>query len=262
MDADRARPIGSPAMLRRAVLCLSIACAGCGSEPLREPEEQQPPVYVPVVVPRIEDRSPKPPRIIYLNREGARLLPGRDEASRNESAIVQLANLEQYDVPAFRGTHTQWNAMVSCLREHFAPYAVRIVEQRPVVPGYMMAVMGGEPGPLGAAVQAEHGHAIAGLAPFNGQPVENAVVLIFTRTLRENTKRTCETAAMEIAHAFGLDHAMHCGDLMSYLRPCGARRFQDRAVPCGEHEERECGNGEPSQSSHQRLLEVLGPAEP
>ena len=255
-------------MFRRAALRLSIglsiACAGCGVEPAPEPRaEPQPPasVSVPVSVPRVDDRSPKAPHVIYLNREGARLSPGADDASRNQSAIVRLAELERYDVPAFRGTPTQWNTMVSCLREHFAPYRVELVEQRPVQPGYLMAMMGGELGPLGAALQADRGNTIAGLAPFNGQAIESAVVLVFTRTLRENAKRMCETAAMEIAHAYGLDHAMHCGDLMSYLPACGTRRFQDREVPCGQREERECGNGQPTQSSHRRLLDVLGPAQ-
>lgn len=239
---------------------LAIVGLGCAEDPPHAQASDEV-LYVPVPVPRVEDRQPKPSRILYLNREGAVLLPGADEASRNESGIVQLANVESYAVPAFRGTPRQWDQLVSCIRGHFAPYDLAIVDQRPVVPGYMMAVFGGEPGPLGPS-QHTHGRGVTGLAPFNGQPIENAVVLIFTRTLRENPTRTCETAAMEIAHAFGLDHAMHCGDLMSYMRPCGARRFQDRAVPCGEHEERECGNGQPSQSSHQRLLEVLGPAEP
>jgi hypothetical protein len=244
-------------MLYRALAAILLcACA----QPAENGADPDPPIYLPMPVPPILDRALKPSRVIYLNREGARLVPGSDEASRNQSGIVALANVSSFDVPAYRGTPRQWDTLVSCIRGHFAPYDVDVVDQRPVAPGYMMAMFGGEPGVLASTVGA-HSHGVTGLAPFSGQPVENAVVLIFTRTMRENGTRTCETAAMEIAHAFGLDHAMHCGDVMSYLRPCGRRRFQDRAVPCGEHEERECGNGEASQSSHRRLLEVLGARE-
>ncbi len=239
------------------LLFLLASASACAREAGQQPDDEH--VYIPIPVPLISDRTPKPSRIIYLNREGATLYAGADEASANRSGIVSSAHLESFDVPAFRGTPRQWDDMVTCLRDQFAAYDVSIVEQRPLVPGYVMAVVGGEPGRLADGVAHQHG-VLTGLAPFNGQPVENAVVLIFSRTLRERPRATCETAAMEIAHAYGLDHAMHCGDVMSYLRPCGRRRFSDRAVPCGEHEARACGDGEATQNSHRRLLEVLGPA--
>ena len=64
---------------------------------------------------------------------------------------------------------------------------------------------------------------------------------------------------MEIAHAYGLDHAHHCADLMTYLPPCGVRRFVDKPLRCGELADRDCGNGQPTQSSYLQLLELLGP---
>ena len=101
---------------------------------------------------------------------------------------------------------------------------------------------------------------LTGLAPFNGEPIEDAIVFVFSHALRRNVRKVCETAAMEIAHAYGLDHAIHCRDLMSYKRPCGRRRFLDEAIPCGEHHARPCKDGSPTQNSHRVLLEALGPA--
>jgi hypothetical protein len=66
---------------------------------------------------------------------------------------------------------------------------------------------------------------------------------------------------MEVAHAYGLDHAMNCGEIMSYLRPCGRRRFLDEDLPCGEHDERKCDRStEMTQNSYRRLMGLWGPA--
>ena len=206
--------------------------------------------------PEIVGREPKTAHLIYLNREGALLTAGRDESSFNQSSIVTNAELERFEIPEFRGSARRWDDIVECIRRHFEPYDVEIVEERPIDPGYVMVMMGGEVGELLASHSA-HGH-ITGLAPFNGRPIENAVVLVFTRTLRESARRSCETAAMEIAHAYGLDHTRSCRDLMSYQRPCGRRRFYDEPAACGEHEDRPCMNGGEAQNSHAMLLEVLG----
>lgn len=84
--------------------------------------------------------------------------------------------------------------------------------------------------------------------------------MVFSRAMKEPTRTVCETAAMEIAHAYRLDHARDCRDLMTYLPRCNARRtFVDQSVPCGEHENRVCGNGKPQQNSHATLLHLLDP---
>lgn len=261
--ADQRRGVVSGAIIAPMNVRWWIAPLVCGllgcqlAEPGAEDgSEEESSVYFPIPVPRIFDRDPKPSHVIYLNREGALLQAGADEASENRSSIVANAELEEHAIPEFRGSARSWDRMVSCLRGQFEAYDVAIVEERPTRPGYMMAVFGGRPGPLGGH---QHGAGVTGLAPFSGEPIENAVVLVFTRQLRERAQQTCETAAMEIAHAFGLDHTRHCRDLMSYRRPCGRRRFMDEAAACGEHEDRSCGDGNAAQNSHALLLDVLGP---
>lgn len=252
---------GGPGAAVALAMLAMLALGGCGLGRSEDGEPLAPQIYLPVEVPVVIGRDPKASRIVYLNREGATLYAGTDESSVNRSNIVAIAGRETFTVPAFRGTARAWERFVGCLRGHFEAYDVEIVEQRPLVPGYLMAVVGGEPGPLAeaSAQPLRRGSLLGGLAPYNGQPVENAVVLVFARSLRERPDAVCETAASEIAHAYGLDHAMHCGELMSYVRPCGRRRFLERSLPCGEHEPRPCGDGSETQSSHARLLEILGP---
>jgi len=224
-------------------------------------------IYVPFRLPRRAE-SPEPTRLIYLNREGARLTPGMDDARINRSSIVQGAELTSADVPAFAGTTRRWNQIVACVRDRFSRYNVRVVDQRPVNDDYVMAMVGGRSELLsGGALESDpshqgHAHSVpTGLAPFNGQPIDDAVVFVFSRKLREHARRTCETIAMEVAHAYGLDHSRHCGEIMSYLRPCGRRSFMDRELACGELQDAPCDQSDATtQNSHRRLLELLGPA--
>jgi hypothetical protein len=202
----------------------------------------------------------RPSRIVYLNREGAELTGGPDDAAFNVSSIVASAAANRVAIPAFEGSAARWKGIVKCIREKFAPFATSVVERRPVEGEYIMAVLGGRPEDLGFHPKDGHSHAHAvGLAPFNGEPIPNAVVFIFTRSLRENAQSTCEAAGMEIAHAYGLDHARSCRDLMTYMPRCGPRRFVDQDVACGEHSARRCEGGAATQNSYRHLLQLLGP---
>lgn len=212
-----------------------------------------------VEIPLLPTESPVVSRVIYLNREGATLTAGPDDAATNRSMVVQMAEQSSFDVPPYAGSARQFAQIVGCVRGHFERYDVTVVDRRPIDPGYMMVVVGGRAGAL-AQTQARGEHSIGGLAPYNGQAVKNAVVLAFAEIHGNRPRAVCDTAAQEIAHAYGLDHTRHCADLMSYMRPCGRRRFVEDAVPCGESDVRPCGDGAAAQSSHRRLLEVLGPA--
>jgi hypothetical protein len=213
-----------------------------------------------VRVPRRVLEPGKPSTVIYLNREGAELSGGPDDALFNISSIVASAPANRAAIPAFAGTSSRWDALAKCIRDKFAPFGVRVVERRPVDAEYMMTVLGGTPSDLGFHPKDGHSHSHAiGLAPFNGEPIQNAVVFVFTRSLRESVQNSCEAAGMEIAHAYGLDHARNCRDLMTYLPRCGARLFVDQDIPCGEDAARPCEGGAAVQNSYRHLLRVLGP---
>jgi len=88
------------------------------------------------------------------------------------------------------------------------------------------------------------------------------MIFAFSATNSNDVQATCETIAMEVAHAYGLDHEYLCKDVMTYLRGCGKKSFVDADAPCGESKKRTCEGGAPTQNSYQRLLKVLGPAKP
>lgn len=196
-------------------------------------------------------------RVIYLNREGATLHGGVDDASENRSSVVRAAGLVNAEIPAFAGNAAEWNALTACIRSKFKAYDVRITDKRPLPSqSYLMAMFGGDARALGRP----EARSVGGLAPFNGEPIARSVVYVFTEALRRDPAAMCETASMELAHAFGLDHAYDCAEVMSYLPRCGLRRFVDRETPCGEHAPRLCVRGAATQNSHRYLLQLLGPA--
>ncbi len=208
-----------------------------------------------------EDEAPRRRPVIYLNREGAQILAGLDDSSTNRSSVVAHAGLEAHDVAAFRGTPARWDAIVQCVRSQFEDFDVDVVDRRPAEGPYVMVMVGGQPGDLASSDGLYHGvpGRLSGLAPMASEPVEQAVAYVFARDLGEQTRPVCETIAHEVGHVFGLDHVMDCHDPMSYLPRCGNRSFQEQESACGERADRLCADGKPTQSSHARLLEVLGP---
>lgn len=198
-----------------------------------------------------------PPRVmktIYLSRHGETILPGDDDSERNVSSIVREAGKKSVKVPKFRGTDKAWRQFVDCVRAQYAPFDVLVTDVRPSTRGYVLTVVGGTPQLLGFPRN------IGGLAPYSSEPIGDPVVFVFSDSLRGRAQAMCETAAMEIAHAYGLDHEVLCKDPMSYLTGCGKKTFQNQAAPCGEKKPRACGDGQPTQNSYQRLLGLLGAA--
>jgi hypothetical protein len=150
------------------------------------------------------------------------------------------------------GTHP-WRAMVACVRQHFAPFAVEVVDRRPPRGHYITAVIGGRPGQLGMA------RGVDGDAPYRGKVMRDATVHVFSRAIGEHhIRELCDTTAHEIGHALGLDHVVACHDLMSSSDRCAAREFLDVEARCGEHHARDCDDGAPTQSSYRRLGALVG----
>lgn len=203
-----------------------------------------------------------PMRVIYLNREGATLTGGDDDSAHDVSSIVRSTGKASVHIPAFQGSPQTWSALAGCIRGKFAPFDVSVVDERPTRGRYIMAVVGGTPEDLGPVTEGRgdvHAHDILGLAPFNGDLVPDAVVLIFAHRTNERVVTTCETAGMEIAHAYGLDHERNCKDLMTYMPPCGTRIFLNANARCGEEKDRACEGGAETQNSYAKLLTALGP---
>jgi hypothetical protein len=240
-----------------ATLVGALALAGAGGAYLWISRLGSRPVVVQVgenevTIPAVAPAAPKIPRVIYLERRGAVLTAGDDDAHQNVSSVLRHYGKAEVKIPAFAGSDKRWKAITDCVKKQFAPFDVEVTDVRPTAPGYVMAVFGGKPSLVGADRK------VAGLAPYNGDVIPDAVVMIFSHALGDDARIVCETAAMEIAHAYGLDHEYTCRDPMGYLDGCGARWFRDQAFRCGEHKARDCKDGSPTQNSVAKLGAVLG----
>lgn len=200
-------------------------------------------------------REPEPTKLVYLNREGARLRGGGDDATHNRASLVG-DDSGTLDYPGYAGSHYTWRRVMRCLRTAFRDFDIEITDQRPVDRNYVMVLMGGSPRVLKRKGSA-HLRA-TGLSPYNGLPIANGVCLVFTKKIGPSWRRICETAAHEIGHVYGLDHAYHCRDFMTYLPYCGTKRFVNKAVSCGEKKKRKCKGGKGTQNSHAHLADLLG----
>lgn len=193
----------------------------------------------------------QPPLPIFLNRNGGRYTPGRDDSRANTSIVPNSAST----VTAFSGTQAQWQQVVACVRAQFAPFNAVIVESEPSSGEYVEAVIGGRPGQVGLP------NGVGGVAPidsFQCNIIPNAIVFAFSDVYGNNPQDVCETAAQEIAHAISLDHELHCPDPMTYLSGCGDKSFRDVDAQCGEYQARACNCGRSRQNSVQVLIEKLG----
>ena len=204
---------------------------------------------------RLTGERPPPSRVIFLDRAARTVAPGDDDAATLVSSVVASNGDRARRVPGWKGSDKAWTQTVACVRDIFAPYGVEVTDRAPGTRDHLRVLVGGRPTDIG-----EQERSIAGLAPFNGQVIPRAVVFSFAATQGHRARPVCETIASEIGHAYGLDHEYVCSDVMSYLPPCGKRRFVDKDVACGEGRPRPCASGAATQNSHRHLLAILGPA--
>jgi hypothetical protein len=214
-------------------------------------------------VPDFEDVAkvvapPSPPpvsKIIFLDRRGGLFLPGEDDAARGSSGVVAFHHPKgPVTMPGWKGSDAAWKKMRACVQAQFAPFDVVVTDELPAGIDFIRVAVGGKPKDLGIAERT-----VTGMAPFNGLVIPRAVVFAFAAQVTNDPRTVCETVAMEVAHAYGLDHEFLCKDVMTYLS-CGKRTFVDQDAPCGEKKKRACQGGAATQNSYRRLLAALGPA--
>lgn len=196
-------------------------------------------------------------KTIFLARQGLELTPGIDNAPRGVSSVLASAANKPMKMPAWKGGETRWKSVMTCVKGLFAPFGVTVTDQRPTHDDFVLVAVSGRPTDIGIKSTR-----VGGLAPFNGQVIPKPVVFAFAAQLNHDVRAVCETIGMEVAHAYGLDHGYECKDVMTYLTGCGAKKFLDKTVPCGEKKKRACEGGALTQNSYQHLLKVLGARAP
>ena len=163
---------------------------------------------------------------------------------------------EDVTIPRFGGGDRAWRGIVGCVREHYAPFQVEVVDQKPARGEFITAVVGGRASQLGLDDRWTNG-----VGPHTGRVIPKAIVFVFSKvgTGERDIDNLCAVTAHEVAHAIGLDHSFKCGDVMSYwLDRCGRRQFLDADAPCGEEEARKCAGGARTQNSYRRLGALVG----
>jgi len=203
---------------------------------------------------RLGGEKPGPSRIIYLARTPLEITPGEDNGPAGVSSVVAAKAGKPVKVPGWKGTDKAWKQFVACSTKLWAPFNVEVTDRKPAGDDYVLVAVGGRPMDIG-----EKNKRVGGLAPFSGEVIPKAVVFVFAQQLGNQVTPVCETAGMEVAHAYGLDHGYLCSDVMTYLKPCGPKKFVDKEIPCGEAKKRPCAGGGETQNSYQRLMEALGP---
>jgi uncharacterized protein (TIGR03382 family) len=172
-------------------------------------------------------------RVLYLNRDGAILRPGDNDAARDRSSIVSLPVL----VGGWDVDDDTWSETVACVAELYDRFDVTVTDEDPGEVPHIEAVIGGHPNDVGLPDD------VAGVSPFMSDCsiIEGSVVFTFTDVLPYDPQTICEVTAQEIAHSFGLDHERLPADPMTYLDYFGNREFQDEMASCGEFSDRACG---------------------
>jgi hypothetical protein len=192
---------------------------------------------------------------LYLNRFGDAYSCGEDDAARNVSSIACSAEGSVAIIDAFSLGDAAWTEVLGCVTELFSPFSITVTDQEPLEGSYIEASVGGTPDQAGMS------NGVGGVAPFACELIPRAVVYVFSGVYGDDTRSICETAAQELAHAFGLDHELLCEDPMTYLAGCGEKAFVDEWAPCGEYEPRACTCGGETQNSVQWMRDMFGNAD-
>lgn len=177
--------------------------------------------------PQPSDHASALSRIVYLNNckpNGCMVRPGNDDARNNTSSIIGRA----YTIQPFAYPDSVWNEVVTCVRETFAPFNVKIVAADPGPSvEHMEVFVAGRPTDIGKS------NGIGGVAPWNCNYIPRSVSYAFANVYNGDVNEICAVAAQEFAHTLGLEHVAEASDPLTYLPYRGRRRFKDAQLNCG-----------------------------
>lgn len=206
------------------------------------------------------------PRTIFLNRNGGTYhvinAPTNAATQTANAGVISGDGRTREAVIPPLAADFPWPEISACVRKHYEPYDVRIVEERPAAGPYIEAVVGGRGTEIGWGADSLFG--IAAADNFCGV-TEAGIAFSFSETHRGVPKRDeelCATIAHEIGHLLALEHETLATDLMSYVfvADTSSKSFVNASSPCGvepgQNEACACTNG--ATNSAARLLQYVG----
>jgi len=203
-------------------------------------------------------------KLIYMNRcDGGCDVnaSGNDNSLNDESRIPTLNGISGTStLSAWRWGDPEWEALVQCVADVYAPYDVEIVTEDPAPAFHHEIMVAGYGTELGYTPSQSPGGVAAGGAGCN--PADNALSFVFANQ-GGSLAYLCGAVAQESGHSFGLpDHILDCTDPMTYLdlggSSCPRKFFRNKLMPCGEFSEVSCRCGGSRINPHIQLLSVFG----
>jgi uncharacterized protein (TIGR03382 family) len=198
--------------------------------------------------------------VIFLNKcqGGCTLHPGNDNSLTDTSSIPNQTSV----VSQYAGTASQWNQIVSCVKQAYAPFDVTVTDVRPTSGNYHEAIVAGHAADVG------EGQGVLGVSPFSCGYIPNSISFSFANEEVSNIMDICWTVSQETAHSWGLDHKYDDRDPMTYLSSGPAMKtFQNMAGSCGEYSARQCnctyqGTGTSGMNSYALIMATFGSSAP
>lgn len=191
-------------------------------------------------------------RILFLDRclGDCHYTPGLDDAGANVSSVIGEART----LSEFPHGDESWDAVVACVRDAFAPFAITVTEDDPGTVEHLEIAIGGTPQQLGLPM------GILGISPVTcdgDRVVDDGIGFAFAQSLGDVPLEICWNAAQAAGSLLGLDRALLAGDVMTYLSGPLPKAFLDETAACGESTPRTCQCGGTTQNSYQQLLALL-----
>src|SRR3569833_2385517 len=171
---------------------------------------------------------------IFLNRcaSGCAVKQGANDDRIDSSDIVHGSHV----LTGFPYGDAAWASVMSCVRDTFSSFNVKITDVDPGTASHFEIMIGGSPGDLGFPTN------VGGVSSNGcGQSyIPNALVFDFAKVWSPSAttcgpaciEDICSTAAQEIGHSIGMDHSHNAADPMTYFNINTPRYFQNLAYPC------------------------------
>ena len=210
--------------------------------------------------------------IVYLNRciggcAITKVANGQTDARQDWSETVDA----DITFPEFAVEPADWAAVMACVQNGFDAYDIVVTDVDPMDASHHETVVSGLAGDIGLPASVL---GISRLSPVCA-PYDNSISFAFafhpahSGPSGVDVGELCTTIVHEVGHAYGMEHAYFCQDVMTYIADeCGEQKFfRDELMQCGEgfgsqdqdpsDDIRPCTCGGSQQNTHLKMSQVF-----